>query len=208
MRTALTDVREGFGYMLRTRWLLATLLFVSVLVLVLMGPMQVLLPFLIAKAGGGADDHAVVLAAFGVGGAVGSLVMGQVRVPRRYLTFVNLLWGAGCLPFLIVGFANQVWLIVLATFLLGASFSAPMVVWGTLLQRRVPPALLGRVASLDWFVTASLMPLSMGLAGPVADVVGLRATFVVGAVVPVTAAVVAVVAGRLRVDELAHPLRA
>jgi hypothetical protein len=41
-----------------------------------------------------------------------------------------------------------------------------MVIWGTLLQRRVPPHLLGRVSSLDFFVSLALMPVSMALAGP------------------------------------------
>ena len=48
-----------------------------------------------------------------------------------------------------IGVAGSVWLIIVAAFMVGAAFSAPMVIWGTLLQRRVPPHLLGRVASLD-----------------------------------------------------------
>lgn len=46
-------------------------------------------------------------------------------------------------------------------------------------HRRVPPALLGRVASLDFFVS----------------------------IVPVVVAVVATVWAKLPADELAHPLR-
>lgn len=202
------DVREGFVYMLRTPWLLATLLFASVMILVMMGPLEVLVPFLIKdRLGGGPGDHALVLAAFGVGGALGSLVMGALPMPRRYLTVMNLMWGVGCLPFLVMGYATAVWQVVAAALVLGVLFSAPMVIWGTLLQRRVPPHMLGRVASLDFFVSVSLMPLSMALAGPVSQVIGLRATFVIAAVVPAVAAVVAVVAARLPEDELAHPLR-
>ena len=52
---------------------------------------------------------------------------------------------------------------------MGVLFSAPMVIWGTLLQRRVPPDLLGRVSSLDFFVSIALMPVSMALAAPVSD---------------------------------------
>ena len=44
------------------------------MVLVTMGPFEVLVPFMIKdRLGGDAGDHALVLAAFGVGGAVGSL---------------------------------------------------------------------------------------------------------------------------------------
>ncbi len=206
--TGWADIREGFSYMVRTPWLLATLLFASVMILMVMGPLEVLIPFVIKdRLGGGAGGHAAVLAAFGLGGALGSLVMGQLRMPRRYLTVMNLMWGVGCLPFLVVGYAGALWQIVAAAFVVGIGFSAPMVIWGTLLQRRVPSHLLGRVASLDFFVSISLMPLSMALAGPVAALIGIKATFTVAAVVPTVAAAVAIVWAKLPADELAHPLR-
>jgi MFS family permease len=207
LRTALRDMREGFLYMVHTPWLLATLLFASLMVLVMMGPLEVLIPFLVKdELGGGPSDHALVLAGFGIGGAVGSLAMASVRMPRRYLTLMNLGWGAACLPFLLIGVTTQVWVVVACAFVMGAVFSAPMVIWGTLLQRRVPPALLGRVASLDFFVSVSLMPVSMALAGPVADRIGLQATFAVAGTVPIVVAVVATVWARLPQDEIAHPL--
>src|SRR5919107_2460584 len=206
--SALVDVRDGFGYMVRTPWLLATLVFASLMILVMMGPLEVLVPFLVKdRLGGGADDHAWVLAAFGIGGAVGSVVMASLSMPRRYLTLMNLMWGVGCLPLLIFGFATAVWQIIVSAFVLGALFSAPMVIWGTLLQRRVPPHMLGRVASLDFFVSVSLMPVSMALAGPVSEAIGLRTTFAVAGLAPGVLAVLAVVLARLPEDELLHPLR-
>jgi MFS family permease len=206
--SALVDVREGFGYMVRTPWLLATLLFASLMILAMMGPFEVLIPFLIKdRLGGGAGDHAWVFAAFGIGGAIGSLAMASFRMPRRYLTLMNLMWGVGCLPFLVIGFATAVWQVVASAFVLGAVFSAPMVIWGTLLQRRVPPHMLGRVASLDFFVSVSLMPVSMALAGPVSEAIGLRATFAIAGIAPGIFAILAVLWARLPQDELAHPLR-
>ena len=53
VRTALHDMREGFVYMVRTPWLLATLLFASLMVLVMMGPLEVLIPFLVKDELGG-----------------------------------------------------------------------------------------------------------------------------------------------------------
>jgi predicted MFS family arabinose efflux permease len=205
--SALSDIREGFEYMRRTPWLLATLLAASILVLAVMGPMEVLIPFLVKdKLGGGPDDHAIVIAAFGIGGAMGSLAMASVRMPRRYLTFINLMWGVGCLPFIMVAMAPSVWVVAAAAAIIGATFSAPMVVWGTLLQQRVPPELLGRVSSLDFFVSISLMPVSMALAGPVTAAIGMTTTFVVAAVVPVVVAICAILLAKLPQDELAHPL--
>ncbi|MFW5471379.1 MFS transporter [Knoellia sp. CPCC 206435] len=208
IRSAATDMREGFGYMVRTPWLLATLLFASLMVLVVIGPLEVLLPFLIKdRLGGGPREHAWVLAAFGLGGAAGSLVMASLRMPRRYLTWMNLMWGVGTVPLAVIGYAGQLWVVVGGAFVLGACFSAPTVIWGTLLQRRVPPPLMGRVSSLDFFVSISLMPVSMAVAGPVSDVIGLRPTFLIAGLVPTVLAVVAILWARLPADELAHPLR-
>lgn len=208
VRAAFADMREGFSYMVRTPWLLATLLFASLMILVMMGPLEVLIAFLVKdRLGGGPTDHSYVLAAFGIGGALGSLVMASVPMPRRYLTVMNLGWGLGALPFVVIGLAESVWVVIAAALVMGAMFSFPMVIWGTLLQRRVPSHLLGRVASLDFFVSVSLMPVSMALAGPVADAIGLRNTFFIAGLVPGIVAVVAILWARLPADEVAHPLR-
>ena len=68
LRQSFIDLRDGFAYLLRTRWLFATLLFAIMLVLVIMGPIEVLLPFAVKdQTGGGAGAFALALAAFGVG---------------------------------------------------------------------------------------------------------------------------------------------
>jgi hypothetical protein len=56
-------------------------------------------------------------------------------------------------------------------------------------------------------VSISLMPISMALAGPVSEAIGLRNTFLVAGTVPMVVAAVAIVWARLPQDELAHPLR-
>ncbi|ROT28206.1 MFS transporter [Micromonospora sp. HM5-17] len=207
VRAALVDLRDAFVYMGRTPWFLATLLFASIVILLVMGPVEVLVPFVIKdRVGGGPADHALVMAAFGIGGALGSLGMASLRMPRRYLTIMNLFWGFGCLPLALVGVSDTVWLIAAATFVVGVCFSAPMAIWGTLLQRRVPAHMLGRVSSLDFFVSLAFMPLSMAVAGPVSSAIGLGATFAVAGLLPPVLAVLAIVLARMPEDERAHPL--
>jgi hypothetical protein len=209
LRSALTDVRDGFAYMVRTRWLLATLLFATLLVLMVVGPVEVLLPFAVKdQTGGGPGAFAVALAAFGLGGAAGSLAAASIRLPRRYLTLMILGWGVGSLPLAIVGLTGSLAVMVAALFVTGFIFSAAQVVWGTLLQRRVPPALLGRVSSLDFFVSLALMPISMALAGPFGDAVGIAPAFLMAGLVPVLLAVGTLAIAKLGPDELAHPLDA
>jgi hypothetical protein len=205
----LRDLGEGFGYLFRTGWLFATLAFATLYVLVIIGPIEVLLPFVVRdQTGGGAGEYATVLAAFGVGGAAGSLLVSSWRLPRRYLTWMLLLWGAGAAPLVLIGLTRQIWVMAAATFVVGATGAVAMVIWGTLLQRRVPPRLLGRVSSLDFFVSLALMPISMAVAGPVGEWLGLGLTFVLAGSVPVLLAVAAILAWQLPRDEIAHPLDA
>ncbi|MCK8609017.1 MFS transporter [Agromyces sp. C10] len=206
-RQMFVDLRDGFAYLLRTRWLFATLAFSILLVLVVIGPIEVLIPFAVrGQAGGGAGEFALVLAAFGLGGAVGSLLVSSFRLPRRYLTLMIIAWGFGCIPLAVIGVTPWLWVMVVATFIVGFLFDAAQVVWGTLLQRRVPPAMLGRVSSLDFFVSLALMPLSMAIAGPVGEWLGLAPAFLIAGLVPPLLAVITLAAARLGEDELAHPL--
>lgn len=201
------DFREGWSYVRKTRWLLASLLFGTAFVLFILGPMEVLLPFAIRdQTGGGAGAYGFVLAAFGIGGAIGALAISSRRLPRRYMTVMMLVWGFGSAPFVLLGIAGEVWQMAIGAAIVGATMSVGMVIWGTLLQRRVPDHLRGRVSSLDFFVSLLLMPVSMALAGPAGSLFGVTAVFIAAGIGPVIACLVALWLGRMPADELAHPL--
>ena len=64
------QLAEGFAYLFRTGWLFATLAFATLYVLVVMGPIEVLLPFAVHDhVGAGPAALSLVLAAYGVGSA-------------------------------------------------------------------------------------------------------------------------------------------
>ncbi|WP_336028831.1 MFS transporter [Geodermatophilus sp. FMUSA9-8] len=206
-RALLGDLREGLAFLVRTRWLLATLLFGSLMLLATTGPLQVLTPFALRdRAGGGPFEHALVLAGFGVGGALASLAVASRPLPRRYLTATMALWAAGCVPLLAFGLATHVGVMVGAAVLAGAGIHGGMVLWGTLLQRRVPPALLGRVSSLDFVVSGALVPVSVALAGPLSEGAGVGPVFLVAGLAPPVLALLTVLLARMPADEAAHPL--
>ncbi len=201
------DLREGVSYTLRTPWLLWTLLWACISVLFLIGPIEVLLPFVVRdQLGGDSRMFGFLLAVMGVGAALGSLFTASLRLPRRYLTVMMVSWGVGSLPLAAVGLMDNFWVMAASLFVWGATGSVGMVIWGTLLQRRVPPHLLGRVSSLDFFVSLALMPVSMALAGPAAEVLPIWLIFLVAGVVCPTMAVIAMMVARMADDELAHPL--
>ena len=203
----LRDLRDGVSFVWRTPWLLWTLLFASIFVLVVLGPIEVLLPFVVAdRFADGERTYGFVLAFFGVGSALGALAVSSRRLPRRYLSVMMVMWGVGSIPLAVVGVTSSFPVMALATFVIGVTDGAGMVIWGTLLQRRVPPQMLGRVSSLDFFVSLAFMPVSFAIVGPLSKVVSMQTIFLAAGLVPVLLAVVAVWAAGMRRDELAHPL--
>jgi MFS family permease len=201
------DLKEAVVFTVRTPWLFATLLFATGWVLVFVGPEEVLLPFLLReRIGTDPRWFGFLLAVYGFGGVVGSIVVSSMKLPRRYLTVMNVVWGVSTLPFIVVGVTDQYWLMLISMFIIGFGFSYGNVIWGTLLQRRVPRHMLGRVSSLDFFVSLALMPLSMALAGPVAEVVSLQTIFILAGILPLLFALIAIFAARMPQDEIAHPL--
>jgi DHA3 family tetracycline resistance protein-like MFS transporter len=200
--SARREMVEGLAYVRREPWLWATLVSASLSLLFFLGPIEVLLPFVVRNdLGAGAGGYGTVLAATGVGAVAMSLVLGQTGVPRRYLTFMYLTWGVATLPFLVYAFGTALWQFVLFALFEGACMTAGMVVWGTLMSTRVPPELRGRVHSLDWFVSIGLTPVSFALTGPVSSAIGIDATLVLAAVVPALAMLVLYVVAGLRRDE-------
>jgi MFS family permease len=206
-RGVLHDLREAVGFTVRTPWLLWTLLFATGWVLVFLGPEEVLLPF-VTRERIGEDPRlfGFLLAIYGIGGVLGSIVVSSLALPRRYLTVMMGVWGVSTLPFAVVGITHEYWLMAVCLFLVGFGFSYGNVIWGTLLQRRVPHHMLGRISSLDFFVSLALMPLSMALAGPLASIVPIESIFIAAGVIPLILGAIAYVVARMHQDELAHPL--
>lgn len=204
----LRDLREGFVFVLKTRWLLWTLLFASMFVLVVLGPIEVLLPFIAQdRFADGARAYGFILAFFGIGSALGALTVSSRRMPRRYLTTMMVMWGLGSIPLVIVGHTASFPLMAAATFVIGVTDGAGMVIWGTLLQRRVPTEMLGRVSSLDFFVSLAFMPLSFAIVGPLSKVISMEVIFLFAGLFPVVIAGIAFTAARMHRDEVANPLR-
>lgn len=204
----LRDLRDGFVFVLATPWLLWTLLFASMFVLVVIGPIEVLLPFIAnGRFEDGARKYGFILAFFGMGSALGALAVSSGRLPRRYLTVMMAMWGLGSIPLVVVGFTSSFTLMAAATFVIGVTDGAGMVIWGTLLQRRVPREMLGRVSSLDFFVSLAFMPVSFAVVGPLSKVVSMQTIFLVAGIAPPILAAIAMWAARMRRDEVAHPLR-
>ena len=123
---------------------------------------------------GSASDLGVVLAAGGVGALSRRGDMGQRGDPRRPVTFMYACWTVATLAVVGYGLGRTMPQLALACLVFNALEAAGTIVWATIKQRHVPAHLLGRVSSLDWLISISLLPVSYALTGPVAAALGAR----------------------------------
>ncbi len=181
--SVLGDVREGLRFVRANVWLWATLVAAAFAYLLFMGPVDVLLPYLVKnELHGGPGALGTVLAVGGVGALAAALLVGRMGTPRRCMRFVYVAWTSSTLVLAGYGVAHTVWQAMLVSVLFNGLESAGTVVWLTIKQRLVPRALLGRVSSFDWFVSTALVPLSFAITAPVAALIGPRGTFLVAGV--------------------------
>jgi MFS transporter, DHA3 family, tetracycline resistance protein len=141
----------------------------------------------------------------GTGAAICSMSVGSRGLPRRYLTVMMACIGLGMMPFVLLD-TSVFPVVIAAALVLGTAEGAGVVIRTTVFQRRVPRDTIGRVASVDMFISLSLLPVSTAIAGPLAAAVSVKAIFAVSAFVPPVTAVVAYYAGRMRQEEHSHPL--
>ena len=110
-----------------------------------------------------------MFAAGGIGSVGCAALMGQRGIPRRDITFMYVAWTLATVAIAGYGLATAVWQLMIASLAFNALETAGTIVWATAKQRHVPPALLGRVSSLDWLISIGLLPLSFALTGPVSS---------------------------------------
>ena len=171
------DVLDGIQYVRPRMWLWGTFLAVTIAMFLFLGPIYVLMPFVVKnELGGGAEGLGLVFSAGGIGAITAALAIAHRGLPRRPMTLVYIAWSVA--GFSLVGYAlaTAVWQAMMVSFASVAALTAGGIVWTTLLQRLVPGGMIGRVSSLDWLLSLGLAPFSYALTGPVSGLLGVDAT--------------------------------
>jgi MFS family permease len=171
------DLAEGFAYVRAHAWLWATLAGAALFLLFTYGPMEVLLPYIIKnELGGDAATFGTVLAVGGIGSIAAAVILSITGLPRRHVTFMWSAWSVGIAMDIGLALAGASWQMCVLAFFSFGLFTAGLLTWSMLMYTLVPAEMLGRVSSVDWFVSIGLTPLSFALTGPIAEELGARAT--------------------------------
>jgi MFS family permease len=183
-RSMVADLRSGLGAVIEQPWIAIGIAAAGITCLTLAGPVETNVPLLVNRAYGG-DVH--VLGWYGSGMAAGAVIAALVLGSRTHLhrrwRFVYGPWVAAALAAASLGLPIGVVGVVVAAGVFGFGTTALGLAWIGALQDRVAPDLLGRVVSLDYLGSGSLLPVGALIAGTAADAFGPGPVFVVGGLV-------------------------
>jgi MFS family permease len=197
-----SDLREGIAYVRTQTWLWGTLVAASLAILFFLGPMQVLVPYIVKnRLHAGSGSYGTILAVEGAGAIVMSLWVGARGLPRREVSWMMFMWALGGIPFLGFALGQSLWVLSVCSAAWGALLAFGMVVWTTRMATRVPAHLRGRVNSVDWFVSIGLAPASFALTGPISALIGVRDTLLVAAIVPAVSTLALLYLTGMRAEE-------
>ncbi|UCC17520.1 MAG: MFS transporter [Dehalococcoidales bacterium] len=172
----LTDMKQGFRYVASWRGLLYLVLFFTILSF-LSAPANALMPLFVTNYfGSDVLKLGWLQTAAGVGVITGGLIMGVGSgFKRRMVTTLVSIMVQAISVFIFAFTTESLFFLALVlrliSGLMGAMLNAPL---GAILQSVVAKEMQGRVFALRNSLIGIMMPLSLAIAGPVADVIGLR----------------------------------
>jgi MFS family permease len=164
------QLREGIAYVVADPALRLTLLISLVMNFALGGPSAVGIPWLAQiRFDAGPVGLGVLTAGFAIGALAGTVLAGnitrQAQGRRLLLTL-----GVSGLAMLVVAFAPSIWVVFGALSVMGLVIGYTNIVALSWLQRRVDPAMVGRVMAITMLMGFGITPISFALAGWLLDV--------------------------------------
>ena len=133
----------------------------------------------------------------GVGWLVGSLIVGALATPKRRVRWLTTSWLLGNIVVGFIAMVNHVWLALVIVFLVGPLLSYGNVLWESMMQTEVPKELLGRVTSVDWFISLGLSPLGVMAAAAISTHVGIRTYFLLATLICVPFQIILLISKRV-----------
>jgi DHA3 family macrolide efflux protein-like MFS transporter len=178
------EVLEGIRFMRNWPGAIA-LMFIATFINFLLAPSDTLLPLLVKDHfNGGAWQLSFVASSMGVGFVIGGLTLGVWGgFKRKIVTSLTGVCGIG-VGVVIMGLApsSMLWVAILGAAFLGIMVPIANGPLHALLQAKVPHEMQGRIFTLISSLAMATMPLSMLIAAPIADQIGVQAWYLIGGV--------------------------
>ena len=171
----LSELHEGWREFRARTWLWVIVIQFAVVNAAFSGVTLVLGPVQADAHLGGAGPYGLILGAASAGFVCSGVVMLRWR-PSRMLLIATLAVLVEAVPVALWGFPAPVVGLMAAGFLAGCGIEVFGVLWETTMQQQIRGELLSRLYAYDMLGSIALMPLGLAVVGPIASVVGVRAT--------------------------------
>lgn len=190
VRQVLTDLHEGLSEARRHPWFMAGLAALTAVIATGYSATGVILPMVSEAHYGGARLLVAAMTAYTLGGVVGAVLIGRVRL-RQMGWWALLGLGVYALVPLALLMGDAFFVILAAYFLAGVGIEIFNVQWFTATQREVPEDRLARVSSLDFLCSYGLAPLGLSVIAPLTQIYGIAPILLACAVICAVAAILA-----------------
>jgi MFS family permease len=177
----LRELREGWAEFRRQRWIFNTIVFFGIGNFAFQA-WPVLAPLIVKEHYGGAEHFGLVGAMFGIG-----LVLGGVITLRWHPSRPLLVSCACAAPFglgtWMLAFLVPFPVLLATQMIAGTGLAVHLALWFTVFQQQVPEHARARVSSYDALGSFVLVPLGTVAVGPLASLIGVRATLFAAGIV-------------------------
>ena len=175
------ELRDGWHAFTEHTWVWLLTVWIALYFVITYAPFFVLGPYIAKQDLGGAGAWGTVVTGEGIGALAGALVGLRVR-PRRPWIVVGAIFALTSVQSVLLAAHASFVVIAVAAVVAGFSFSLGSVIYETGVQHEIAPDKLSRVSAYSWMSAMVFLPLGYALAGPIANVVGMSAYLVFGAV--------------------------
>jgi MFS family permease len=179
-----SEMRQGWNEFRKQTWIWTTIVFFGISNF---GSQwyNVLAPLVMKQHYNGALSYGALLSVFGVGTIIGGVVALRWHPERPLLVSCS---ATIAMPFgyALLAFHAPLAILLAVQLFAGIGLAVHLALWFTVFQQQVPEYARARVSSYDALGSFVLVPLGTALAGPLAALIGVKATLLASAVTMLT----------------------
>jgi penicillin G amidase len=191
LRRLRSETAEGIAWLWRHRVIRSICLLTALSNVALLGVLAIAVLYALEDLHVSRAVYGLLLLVIAIGGLLGLVIAPRLVTRLGRGRTLQLAFAVCPVSFAIGGFTSNAWLAALAFALAGAGVTISTVVSATLRQLLIPRHLFGRVNGAFWLVVGGVQPVGALFGGFVASEFGLRAPFLVGALLQFAAAAAA-----------------
>ena len=178
----LKEILAGARYVASVPWLWLTILLAALVLMLVMAPLQALMPELIKdNFDRGVGSYGLIFTFQAAGMVLGTIVFGQTNPRRHRVVLTYVAWALNDVCTILFALSHMYEAAAVLVFVRGALIAYGIAIWETVLMELVPENKLSRVISLDFFGSLGLTPIGYALAAVLAGVFAPASIIVAGA---------------------------